>query len=81
MKPKKFLFRLFRCFEPISKQPKQTELFQNEPKQSGIFLKIPKYALFQNLAEQEQEEKMSQNTLYHSVAGLKVPIAEQINSF
>jgi hypothetical protein len=30
-KPK--LFLLFRCFEPISKQPKQTEHFRNKPKQ------------------------------------------------
>ncbi len=40
VKPKIFLFRLFRCFEPVSKQPKQTEQFRNEPKQSGIFWKI-----------------------------------------
>ncbi len=45
VKPKKIFFGLFRCFEPISKQPKQTELFRNEPKQSGIFLKIPKFLL------------------------------------
>jgi hypothetical protein len=44
-KPKQDLFRvcfglfrekkfgLFRCFEPISKQPKQTDLFRNKPKQ------------------------------------------------
>ncbi len=37
VKPKKNFFRLFWCFEPISKQPKQTELFRNEPKQSEIF--------------------------------------------
>jgi hypothetical protein len=37
VKPKIFFFGLFRCFEPISKQPKQTELFRNEPKQPGIF--------------------------------------------
>jgi hypothetical protein len=37
---KKKNFGLFRCFEPISKQPKQTELFRNEPKQSGMFWKI-----------------------------------------
>ncbi len=35
----KFFFGLFWCFEPISKQPKQTELFRNEPKQSGMFWK------------------------------------------
>ncbi len=29
-------FGLFRCFEPLSKQPKQTELFRNA-KQSGMF--------------------------------------------
>ncbi len=34
-------FGLFQCFEPISKQPKQTELFQNKPKQPYIFWKIP----------------------------------------
>jgi hypothetical protein len=37
VKPKIYFFGLFRCFEPLSKQPKQTELFRNEPKQSGIF--------------------------------------------
>ena len=37
VKPKKKIFGLFQCFEPLSKQPKQTELFRNEPKQSGIF--------------------------------------------
>jgi hypothetical protein len=45
-KPKQYLFRvcfvksktknfgLFRCFEPKSKQPKQTELFRNKSKQT-----------------------------------------------
>ncbi len=51
---KKNIFGLFRCFEPISKQPKQTELFRNESKQSEIFLKMPKYALYQNLAVQKK---------------------------
>jgi hypothetical protein len=46
VKPKNIFFGLFRYFEPISKQPKQTDLFRNEPKQSGIFWKIPKYALY-----------------------------------
>jgi hypothetical protein len=32
VKPKTKYFGLFRCFEPISKQPKQTELFRNKPK-------------------------------------------------
>jgi hypothetical protein len=32
VKPKTKNFGLFRCFEPISKQPKQTELFRNKPK-------------------------------------------------
>ncbi len=40
---------LFRCFEPMSKQPKQTELFQNNPKQPKIFWKISKYALYQTV--------------------------------
>jgi hypothetical protein len=31
---KKKNFGLFRCFEPISKQPKQTDLFRNKPKQT-----------------------------------------------
>jgi hypothetical protein len=34
------------CFEPISRQLKQTELFRNKPKQPKIFRKIPKYTLF-----------------------------------
>ncbi len=54
VKPPKKIFGLFRCFEPISKQPKQTELFRNEPKQSEIFWKIPNYVLYQNLAEQKK---------------------------
>ena len=31
-------FGLFRCFEPISKQPKQTDLFRNKPKQTETTL-------------------------------------------
>jgi hypothetical protein len=34
VKPKKKNFGLFRCFEPTSKQPKQTDLFRNKPKQT-----------------------------------------------
>jgi hypothetical protein len=30
-------FGLFRCFEPILKQSKQTEMFLNKPKQPEIF--------------------------------------------
>ncbi len=37
VKPKQIFFGLFRCFESILKQSKQTELFRNEPKQSRIF--------------------------------------------
>jgi hypothetical protein len=33
VKPQKIVFGLFWCFEPISKQPKQAELFRIEPKQ------------------------------------------------
>ncbi len=29
---------MFRCFEPISKQPKQTDLFRNKPKQTETTL-------------------------------------------
>ncbi len=29
---KTFFFGLFRCFGPVSKQPKQTELYRNKPK-------------------------------------------------
>ncbi len=35
-------FGLFWCFEPISKQPKQTELFQNKPKQTETTLNFLK---------------------------------------
>ena len=38
MKPKRKNFGLFRCFEPISKQPKQTDLFRNKPKQTETTL-------------------------------------------
>jgi hypothetical protein len=33
---------LFRCFESISKQPKQTELFRNKPKQTETTLNVQK---------------------------------------
>ncbi len=33
-KPKNFFFGLFRCFGPVSKQPKQTELCRNKRKKS-----------------------------------------------
>jgi hypothetical protein len=40
-------FGLFWCYQPISKQPKQTELFQNNPKQTG---KNPKFSeKYQNM--------------------------------
>ncbi len=42
MKPKTKNFGLFRCFEPISKQPKQTELFHNKPKQTETTLNFLK---------------------------------------
>jgi hypothetical protein len=48
VKPKINNFRLFRCFEPISKQPKETELFRNGPKQPE---KKPKDDLSQTAAE------------------------------
>jgi hypothetical protein len=53
VKPKTTIFGLFRCFEPISKQPKQTELFQIKPKQTETtlnFLKIARYALHQTVS-------------------------------
>ena len=31
---------MFRCFEPKSKQPKQTDLFRNKPKQTETTLKF-----------------------------------------
>jgi hypothetical protein len=42
VKPKAKKFGLFRCFEPISKQPKQTELFRNKPKQTKTTLNFLK---------------------------------------
>jgi hypothetical protein len=41
MKPKRKKFGLFRCFEPISKQPKPTDLFRNKPKQTETTLNFP----------------------------------------
>ena len=38
MKPKRKNFGLFLCFEPISKQPKQTDLFRNKLKQTETTL-------------------------------------------
>jgi hypothetical protein len=38
VKPKRKIFSLFRFFEPISKQPKQTDLFRNKPKQTETTL-------------------------------------------
>jgi hypothetical protein len=46
------LFRFVSVFQPISKQPKQTELFCNKSKQTKTtlnFRKITKYALFQTV--------------------------------
>jgi hypothetical protein len=37
-------FGLFRCFEPLSKQPKQTELFRNKPKQTETNRNNPKFS-------------------------------------
>jgi hypothetical protein len=52
VKPKTKNFGVFRCFEPISNQPKQTELFQtnrNKPEKPKIFLKRQKFALYQTV--------------------------------
>ncbi len=49
-KTKNFGFFVSVCFEPISKQPKQIELFRNKPEQPKIFWKIPKYALYQTVS-------------------------------
>ncbi len=38
VKPKRKKFGLFRCFKHISKQPKQTDLFRNKPKQTETTL-------------------------------------------
>ncbi len=42
VKPKTKSFGLFRFFESVSKQPKQTELFHNKPKQTGTTLNFLK---------------------------------------
>ncbi len=42
-KSKNFFFGLFRCFGPVSKQPKQTEFSRNKPKKS------PKNVLYQEV--------------------------------
>jgi hypothetical protein len=50
VKPKRKKFGLFWCFEPISKQPKQTDLLRNKPKQTETTLNFLKnfqiYSLF-----------------------------------
>jgi hypothetical protein len=45
VKPKPKDFGLFPCFEPISKQPKQIELFRNKPKQTETTLNFLKNIL------------------------------------
>ena len=42
MKPKRKKFGLFRCFEPISKQPKQTDLFRIKPIETETTLNFMK---------------------------------------
>jgi hypothetical protein len=42
VKPKIKNFCFFQCCEPISKQPKQTELFRNKPKQTETTLNFLK---------------------------------------
>jgi hypothetical protein len=42
---------IFRCFDWNNRNK---QLFRNEPKQSGIFWKLPKYAFYQKLAEQKK---------------------------
>ncbi len=42
VKPITKIFGLFWCFEPISKQPKQTELFHNKPKHTETTLNFLK---------------------------------------
>jgi hypothetical protein len=44
VKPKTKNFGLFRCFEPISKQPKQTELFRNKRKQTDKNRNNPEFS-------------------------------------
>jgi hypothetical protein len=59
VKPKIKNFGLFRCFEPISKQPKQTELFRNKPKQTETtlnFLKNTQIYSLLNCLGQEPEQ-------------------------
>jgi hypothetical protein len=50
VKPKTKIFGLFRCFEPISKQPKQTELFRIKPKQTETSLNFLKNAKIWSLS-------------------------------
>jgi hypothetical protein len=45
VKPKTISFGLFQCFEPITKQPKQTELLRNKPKFSEKYPNIPNILL------------------------------------
>ncbi len=49
MKPKTKKFGLFRGFEPISKQSKQTELFRNKPKQTETALNFLKHTQIYSL--------------------------------
>jgi hypothetical protein len=66
VKPKINYFGLFRFFEPISKQPKQTELFRNKPKQIETtlnFLKNTKIRKnnFRNKLKKPKKPKKTKN--------------------
>ncbi len=68
VKPKTKHFSLFRCFKPVSKQPKQTDLFRIKPKQTETtlnFLKNTKiYSLLNCLggsSVSKQTEKNEKN--------------------
>ncbi len=59
---KTFFFGLFRCFRPLSKQPKQTEFSGNKPKKTSkkcSLLGVPRNRYFFSRFEPKQTETQS----------------------
>ncbi len=61
LRNQKMFSGLFRCFRPVSKQPKQTELFRNKPKKSPktLFIRVSSIQIICFRFEPKQTETQS----------------------
>jgi hypothetical protein len=53
----RLIFGLFRCFGPVSKQPKQTYLFRNKPKKTKKNTKEQEKPHYQTVLKKLPEKK------------------------